>query len=79
MAYQINSSAYVPTFLFDTRRGFETIRVMKIGITHLTHVLWKCFMCPQNVNFPISIWLYATKITIFLHFYKIDMGIYGRE
>ena len=27
----------------------------------LTHVLWKCFVCSQNVNLPISISLYLTK------------------
>ena len=37
-------------------------RVTKIGITHLTHVLGKC---PQNINLPISIWLYSTKISFF--------------
>ena len=25
------------------------------------NVLWKCFVYPQNVNLPISFWLYSTK------------------
>ena len=56
--------------LCDARRGFQPIRVMKIDITHLTHVIWKWFVCPQNVNLPISIWLYSTKITFFFYILK---------
>ena len=32
------------------RRGFQPIRVTEIDITRLTHVVWKCFVRPQNVN-----------------------------
>ena len=60
MAYQNQSSAYVSAVLCDTQRRIKPIRITNIGITRLTHVLWKCFMCPQNVNLPISIWLYST-------------------
>ena len=48
----------------------RTIRVTKIGITRLPHVLWKCFVCPQNVNLPISILLYSTKISFFVYILK---------
>ena len=43
-----------PAVLCATR-----ISINQIGITRLTHV-WKCFVCPQNVNLPIFIWLYST-------------------
>ena len=66
LAYQNQSSAYVPAVLSDMKRGFQPIRATKNSITCLTHVkypqLWKCFACPQNVDLTISIWLYSTNI-----------------
>ena len=57
---------------FVRRRSVEPIRVMKIGITRLTHVhvhvhvhvLWKCFMCPHNVN------ILKNKINIHVGIYE---------
>ena len=69
-AHKNQSSTYTCVYqLFAScivRRRFEPIKVAKIDITRLTHVhvCWKYFVCPQNVNLPISIWLYSTKITI---------------
>ena len=83
-AYQNQSSAYgsvvrqlfascSPAVLCDADLNQSEWRIL-FRITRLTHVhvLWKCFVCPQNVNLPISIWLYSTKITRFEN--EIDPG-----
>ena len=80
LAYQIQNSAYVPAvrqlFCVTPNTDFNQSEWQRLfRITRLTHVLWKCFVCPQNVNLPISIWLYSTKIKFFVHFEnKIDTG-----
>ena len=58
LAYQNQNSCFVR----------HAMRIStKISFTRLTHVLWKCFVCPQNVNLPISIWLYSTtKLIVFI-------------
>ena len=80
-AYQNQSSASCsPAVLCDSQCGFQPIRVTKIGITRLTHVFWKCFVCPKNVNLPISIWLHSKQMTNCLHFEnEIDTDIYEWE
>ena len=42
------------------------------------HVPDSCFVCPQYMNLPISIWLYTTKITFILHF-ENKMVLIGRD
>ena len=56
MAYQNRSQLFCATREADLNQS-----VTKICITRLTRVLWKCFVCPQNVNLPISISLYSAK------------------
>ena len=43
----------------------------KIGIMSLTLVLRDCFVCPQNVSLPTSIWLYSVNIAIFFYILKV--------
>ena len=65
-----------PAVLCDARRRCQPIRMMKIGITRLTHVLWKCFVCPQNVKFAnVYLALFNKNYIILLHFLnEIDTG-----
>ena len=63
--------AYQKAVLCDVRDGFELI-------THLAHVLWQYFACPQNehefAHFYLA--LFNNK-KLFFHFEnEIDMGIY---
>ena len=62
---------FASCFVRHVMRIWTMIRVTKIGVTRLTHALWKCFVCPQNASLPIFIWLYSTKNkTFFLTFWK---------
>ena len=53
MAYQNQNRAYLPAVrqLFCATRISTNQRVMKIGITRQTHVLWKWFVCPRICPF----------------------------
>ena len=64
-----------PAVLCNARCRFQPIRVTKIGITRLSQVFWKCFVCPQKVNFSLALFNF-----FFLHFEnEIVMGIYKWE
>ena len=83
LAHQNQNSTYVA----DVRQLFTScfVQCRVQPIRRLTHVVWKCFLCPQNVNLPISIWLYST--IIFFTFWKwnrygnnsLTLGIYSRS
>ena len=73
MAYQYQSSVYNPAVVFamcdadlNQSEGWRLFRIMRL--THV-RVLWKCLLCPQNMNLPISVWLYSTNLFL-LHFAK---------
>ena len=40
-------------------RTFATVRASGTHPSCFVHVLWKCFVFPQNVNLPVYIWLYS--------------------
>ena len=76
----VNAQGSLDNLIGQNVIGFEPIRVTKIGITRLTYVILKCFLCPQNVNLPILFGFIQQILKIVVHSEnKIAMGIYEWE